>query len=90
MVLLSRNGAYDYLTRVTIAEVTSTIREIPVEVPLGHAEGLPRACVANVDNVYVIPRRRLSSRIGTLHPRRVPEVKRALGWALGWEELKYL
>jgi mRNA interferase MazF len=88
VVLLSRNSAYEYLTRVIVVEVTSTVRAIPVEVPLGRGEGLSTKCVANLDNVHVIPKQSLERRVGALAPGRVAEVKRALGYALGWTELK--
>jgi mRNA-degrading endonuclease toxin of MazEF toxin-antitoxin module len=45
--------------------------------------------VANLDNVHVVARRDLDSRIGVLPAPRVDEVKRALGHALDWSELKY-
>jgi mRNA interferase MazF len=88
VLLLSRSSAFEYLNRVMVVEVTSTIRSIPVEVPLGRAEGLTRRCVANLDNVHVIPKRSLATRIGALSPGRVHEVKRAMGYALDWSELK--
>ena len=88
VLLLSRDGAYEYLSRFIVVEVTSTIRSIPVEVSLGRPEGLDRRSVANFDNVHVVPKKRLVSRIGSLRPARVVEVKRALGYALGWAELK--
>ena len=88
VLLLSRDAAYEYLNRFIAVEVTSTIRSIPVEVSLGRAEGLSRRSVANFDNVHVVPKARLVSRIGSLRESRVVEVKRALGYALGWAELK--
>ncbi len=88
VMLLSRSSAYEYLTRVIVVEVTSTVRAIPVEVSLGTSEGLRRKCVANLDNMHVIPKGSLEKRIGALSPRRTPEVKQALGYALGWPELK--
>jgi mRNA interferase MazF len=88
ILLLSRNPAYEYLTRVIVVEITSTIRDIPVEVGVGPAEGLRHHSVANFDNVHVVAKERLLSRIGTLKPRRIDEVKRALGFALDWPELK--
>jgi mRNA-degrading endonuclease toxin of MazEF toxin-antitoxin module len=36
----------------------------------------------------VVAKQRLLSRIGALKPRRVGEVKRALGFSLDWPELK--
>jgi len=89
VLLLSRDAAYEYLTRFIVVEVTSTIRSIPVEVSLGRAEGLNRRSVANFDNMHVVPKTRFVSRIGSLPASRVVEVKRALGYALGWAELKF-
>ena len=63
-------------------------RSIPVEVSLVPAEGLRHRSVANFDNVHVVAKQRLISRIGALKPRRVDEVKRALGFSLDWPELK--
>lgn len=89
VLLLSRNSAYAVLNKVIVAEVTSTVRDIPVEVPLGSPEGLSRRSVANLDNVHVVARTDLASRIGALPASRAGEVKRALGYALDWPELKY-
>lgn len=89
VLLLSRDSAYALLNKVIVAEVTSTIRDIPVEVRLGPREGLSRRSVANLDNVHVVARSDLASRIGTLPASRIGDVKRALGYALDWSELKY-
>ncbi len=87
VLLLSRNDAYPYLSKFITAEVTSTIRQIASEVPLGEDEGLPKFCVANCDNLRVVPKLLLTKRAGRLAPDRWIEVKRALGAALGWREL---
>ena len=87
VVLLTRTPALRYLSRCIVAEVTANVRGIPEEVELGPAEGLPRHCVANLDNVHVIPLASLSTRAGSLAPSRHGEVKRALGHALAWPEL---
>jgi mRNA interferase MazF len=89
VLLLSRDSAYAVLNKVIVAEVTSTVREIPVEVSLGRREGLQARSVANLDNLHVVARRDLAAKIGGLSASRVGEVKRALGYALDWPELKY-
>ncbi len=68
-------------------EITSTVRQIAVEVLLGKEEGLPRRCVANCDNIRTVARSALVKRIGQLPPRRHSELKRAVGHALSWDEL---
>ena len=90
VVLLSRDGAYDYLNRVLAVEVTRRIRGIPQEVLLGRSEGMPERCVANLDNLRAVPKGVLQERAGRLPPRKVRDVKRALGHALGWIELSSL
>lgn len=88
VLLLGRDAAYRYLDRVLAAEVTTHARGIPQEVALGRGEGLPRRCVANLDGLRSVPRARLTERAGSLATRRIREVKRALGYALDWDELK--
>jgi mRNA interferase MazF len=90
VLLLSRSPAYQYLAKVIIAEITTTIREIPQEIPVGGREGLREPSVINLDNVHVVPRACLGERIGTLGTDREREAKRSLGYALGWPELKVL
>jgi mRNA interferase MazF len=90
VLLLTRSSAYPYLNKVIVAEVTSTIRGIPQELSLCRREGLPRASVVNLENVHVVPQAVLGDRIGALAASREREVKRALGYALDWAELKLL
>lgn len=87
VLLLSRDSAYSYLNKFLAVEITTTIRNIAVEVPLGREEGLARRCVANCDNIRTVAKSVLIGRIGTLRPQRRQELKRALGCALAWEEL---
>ncbi len=87
VLLLTRPRGYPYLDRILVAEVTTHVRAIPQEVALGRAEGLARACVANLDNVQAIPKAWLTGRVGALAESRRVEVKRALGYALAWTEL---
>jgi mRNA interferase MazF len=90
VVLLSRTPAYTYLNKVVIAEITSTVRSIPQEVRVGKQEGLSQVSVVNLDNVHVIPKTVLGARLGSISSGRHNEIKRALGYALDWPELKVL
>jgi mRNA interferase MazF len=91
VLLLTRTTAgYAYLNKVIVAEVTTTVRDIAQEVKLGRAEGLARDSVANLDNVHVVPKAIIGTLVGGLASNRVLEVKRALGYALGWAELQSL
>lgn len=90
VLLLTRTDGVAYLSKLIVAEVTRTIRGIPEEVAVGKVEGLSEPSVANLDNIHVVPKRLLETRIGRLSPSREREVKVALGYALAWPELKVL
>lgn len=84
VLLLSREDAYENLSRFMAAEITATIRQIASEIPPGEEEGLPKVCVANCDNLRMVPGASLTRRAGQLAPERWIEAKRAVGAALGW------
>lgn len=82
VVILSRNRAIEVREYVTVAELTRTIREIPVEVTLGPEDGLPKKCVVNLDVINTIPKKLLAERITTLSPEKLKDVESALKFAL--------
>ena len=82
VVLLSRNEAYSVRIAVTVAPLTTTIRGIPVEVPLDEKDGMPRTCVVNLDSLLTIPKSYLESKIGQLSSAKLEDVHRAIKFAL--------
>ena len=86
VVLLSRDEAYAVRELVTIAPVTTRIRNIPVEVPLGKREGLPHECVANLDTITTIPKKSLVERINILSPEKLHALETAIKFALGLKD----
>jgi mRNA interferase MazF len=83
VVLVSRDEAYAVRALVTVLPVTTRTRGIPVEVPLGETEGLPRDCVANADSVTTIAKSCLEQRAGSLSATKVAALDRSLKFALG-------
>lgn len=82
VLVLTRNEAIPVLTRVLIAPVTSTIRQIPTELSLDSDEGLSRECVASFDNIQPIEKARLAQRIGSIGSARRHEICAAVAAAL--------
>jgi mRNA interferase MazF len=82
-VVVTRDRAIPVLRNVCVVVVTSRIRGLPTEVPLGPAHGLARECVANADNVFTLPRRALGPRRGSLGPEELSMLDDALRIALG-------
>jgi mRNA interferase MazF len=85
VVLVSRDEAYQVRELVIVVPVTTRVRELPTEVPLGRAEGMPRRCVANADTLTTIPKRALVEYAGTLGAERLGQLESAIHFALGFE-----
>ena len=68
VLLLTRDLVRPYLTRVTVAPITSTVRGLSTEVPLGQANGLDYDCVVSCDNIVTVPTTALGRQIGYLLP----------------------
>ena len=68
VVVLTRELVRPHLTRVTVAPITTTIRGLSTEVPVGPVNGLDHACVLSCDNIVTIPASTLGRQIGYLLP----------------------
>ena len=83
VVVLTRDSVIPYLSAVTVAPITSTIRGVASEVQLGEADGMKRPCAVNLHNLVTVPKSRLGKRVAVLSPERLDEICSALGFALG-------
>lgn len=88
VLILTRNSAIPFLTSLTIAPITSTIRSIPTEVLVTAVEGLFTDCAVNLDNIQTVPKARIGQFIAHLSIQRMREVRKALEFALGFDVLR--
>ena len=82
VIILTRNPMGELLSSVIVAPVTSTIRDIPVEVRLGPEHGLAKPSAANLDSTTNIPRNALHRRIRRLDDNTMRLVCEALAFAV--------
>jgi mRNA interferase MazF len=85
VLILTRDSALEFLGEVTVAPITSTIRDIPTEVVLTPGDGMPRDCAVNLDHLQTVPRGRIEALVTTLRRDRMSEVRVALLFALGFD-----
>ena len=85
MLLLSRNEAYAVRELVMVASLTTRIRGIPSEVSLGDEDGVPRACVVNLDSITTIAKASLRERLTAISAEKLKAVEEALHFSLGLE-----
>ncbi|HTT65701.1 MAG TPA: type II toxin-antitoxin system PemK/MazF family toxin [Bryobacteraceae bacterium] len=83
VLVLTRASAIAYLSTVTVAPITSTMRGVPSEVILDVDDGMKGRCAVNLHNVVTIAQTRLGRRIANLGLMRMEEVCVALRFALG-------
>ncbi len=84
VLVLTRDSALEFLGEATVAPITSTIRDIPSEVLLTEADGMPRSSAINLDHLQTVTRDRLGGVITTLGSERMAEVRTAILFALGF------
>lgn len=88
VLILTRSSAVPFLTGITIASITTTIRGIPSEVLLTPGEdGMFADCVVNTDNIQTIQRANLNEFITHLSQERMREVRGAIEFSLGFDAL---
>ena len=81
-MLLSRDSAYRVRAAITVAPITRTIRNIPVEVLLDQSDGMPTRCVVNLDDVTTLPKSLINQRVTALSPEKIQKIDEAIRFAL--------
>jgi mRNA interferase MazF len=82
VLVLTRDSVLEYLGEVTVAPITSTVRNIASEVFLSKADGMPRDCAVNCDHLQTVSKGKIGSLIISLHPAKMDDVRRAVRFAL--------
>jgi mRNA interferase MazF len=82
VVILTRNSILEYLGEVTIAPVTSTIRDIPSEVLLSRLDGMRNDCAINCDHIQTVSKSNVGSMITSLSKEKLSEIRDAINFAL--------
>jgi mRNA interferase MazF len=83
VLVLTRGSAIAYLSRVTVAPITSSIRGVPSEVALGPEDGMRQPCAISLHNLVTIRQEGVGRRLTQLSARRMREVCAAMAFALG-------
>jgi mRNA interferase MazF len=84
VLILTRDSALEFLGEVTIAPITTTIRDIPSEVLLTKVDGMPRDCAINFDHLQTVSKGKIGSLIATLSPSKMQQMRPCVLFALGF------
>ena len=86
VVILTRDSIIPHIGEVTVAPVTSTIRDIPSEVLLDPADGVEKECAVNCDHLQTVAKGKIGALLTTLSSARMRELKSAITFALALNE----
>jgi mRNA interferase MazF len=78
VLVLTREQVRPYLSRVTVAPITSTVRGLSTEVAVGERNGLRHASVVSCDNIVTVPGSTLGKLIGYLLPDQERDLTHAI------------
>ena len=84
-VVLTRDSAIGYLASVTVAPITTTIRDTPSQVRLGPEDGLQTDCAVNLHNLQTVSKAKVNELIAVLNEDKVDALETALLFALGMD-----
>lgn len=88
VLILTRDSATPVLTGITIAPLTTTIRDIPTEVVLTpEVDRVVETCAVNLDNLQTVPKANIGPLLTILSPDKMQAVEAALCFALGVDTL---
>lgn len=82
VLILTRDSVLEYLGEVTIAPITTTVRDIPSEVFLSTVDGMPKDCAVNCDHLQTVSKGKIGTLITALTRMKMKEVGRAVRFAL--------
>ena len=85
-LILTRTPALGFLRTVTVAPITTTIRDIPTELRLSQAEGMKSPCVAKLDALQTISKDRIGRCVGSVDRGQKLLIREALLFALELDE----
>lgn len=82
VLVLTRDSIIPSLGEVTVAPLTTRIRDIPSEVALSREDGPPRECAVNCDHLQTVPRGQLGAPVASLSTGKMEQVANAVRFAL--------
>ena len=85
-VIVTRQAVIPFVSKVTVAEITSVGKGYPTEVAIGQKANLPKESYVHLDNIQTVPKTRFLKYIGALDSPTMRAVARKIVLALGLED----
>ena len=85
-LVMTRQAVLPYVNKVTVAEITSSGKGYPTEVPIGNKANLPKDSYVQLDNIQTVPKVRFLKYVGALDAVTMQTVGRKVILAVGLDD----
>ena len=82
VLILTRDSILEYLGEITVAPITTTVRDIPSEVFLSKQDGMTKDCAINFDHIQTVPKGKIGLLITALSKDKLEQVREAFQFAV--------
>ena len=89
VVVLTRQNVLEYLSKVTVAEITTRGKGYPTEVYIDQKANLPKPSFVQADKLHTVPKDVLEKYVGTLDSQTMQEVSQKVVLAPELESCMY-
>lgn len=85
-LILTRTSAIPFLNEVTVAPLTTKIRDNETSVWLDENDGMREACAINLDYIHTVPKAKVGTVIAHISDEKMQEVLEAIKFAFGFDQ----
>jgi mRNA interferase MazF len=85
-LIMTRQAVIPYVNKLTVAEITSSGKRYPTEVPIGRTANLPKESYVQLDNIQTIAKSRFVKYVGALDSPTMRTVAQKVILALALED----
>jgi mRNA interferase MazF len=85
-IVMTRQAVIPYVSKLTVAEITSLEKGYPTEVSIGQHANLPKESYVQLDNIQTVSKTRFVKYVGTLDAPIMRTIARKVILALGLED----
>src|SRR5580765_7003845 len=85
VLILTRTGAISFLNHVSVAPLTTKIRDNESSVWLDESDGMREPCAVNLDYIQTVPKDKLGNPMAHLAEKKMDKVFESIKFAFGFD-----
>jgi mRNA interferase MazF len=86
VLILTRNSLIPELNAITVAPITTTVRDTGTQVLIDESDGMSEACAINLALIQTVPKDRISGYLTHLSDDKIQQVFEAIRYTFGFDK----